>query len=42
MRTNYYAIGIGQLLELMQQAGFQDVQRLDGDFFQPILIGRRR
>jgi SAM-dependent methyltransferase len=42
MRTNYYAIGIGQLLKLMQQAGFQDVQRIDGDFFQPILIGKHR
>jgi SAM-dependent methyltransferase len=41
MRTSYYAIGIGQLLELMRQAGFQDVQRIEGDFIQPILIGKR-
>ncbi len=41
MRTSYYAIGVGRLLELMKQAGFQDVQRIEGDIFQPILIGRR-
>jgi SAM-dependent methyltransferase len=42
MRTSYYAIGIDRLLELMQQAGFQGVRRIDGELFQPFLIGKRR
>ncbi len=42
IRTTYYAIGIPKLMELMQEAGFEDVQRIDGRFFQPIVIGTRR
>jgi SAM-dependent methyltransferase len=41
MRTRYYAVGIPTLIELMRRAGFQDVQRLDEPFYQPIVIGRR-
>ena len=41
MRSTYYAIGIPRLIELMSEAGFADVQRLDGRFFQPIIIGTR-
>ncbi len=39
MRTQYYAVGSGTLISLLQQAGFQDVQRLDEPFFQPIIVG---
>ncbi len=41
MRTQYYAVGIGRLMSLMAQAGFQEVQRLDDRFFQPVLLGTR-
>jgi SAM-dependent methyltransferase len=41
MRSRYYAVGIDKLLELMRQAGFVQVERLDGRFYQPILLGRR-
>ncbi len=41
MRTRYYAVGIATLMELMRRAGFEDVQRLDEPFYQPIVIGRR-
>ena len=41
MRTHYYAIGITRLMELMQQAGFSRVQKLDEAFFQPVIIGTR-
>jgi SAM-dependent methyltransferase len=40
-RTRYYAVALNTLRELMSRAGFQDVQRLDGVFFQPVLLGRR-
>jgi len=39
MRTKYYAITIDNLAELMTAAGFQDVHRLDGRFFQLVLVG---
>ena len=41
LRSRYYAIGTDRLVELMHEAGFADVQRLDGVFFQPLVIGTR-
>lgn len=42
MRSKYYAIGTDKLIELMVSAGFQNVERLDGVFFQPIITGTRK
>lgn len=41
MRSEYYAVGVTRLMELMSGAGFADVKRLDGRFFQPLIIGTR-
>jgi len=41
MRSRYYAVSTLRLMELMREAGFDDVQRLDGTFYQPVLIGTR-
>ena len=41
MRTEYYAVGTDKLISLMTAAGFQQVQRLDGRFFQPVIIGKK-
>lgn len=41
MRSQYYAIPVARLMELMVEAGFHDVCRLDGRFFQPLLAGRK-
>jgi SAM-dependent methyltransferase len=41
MRSRYYAVGTDTLMELMRQAGFVQVERLDGRFYQPVLVGRR-
>jgi SAM-dependent methyltransferase len=41
LRSRYYAIGTEKLMELMGQAGFVQVERLDGRFYQPVLVGRR-
>ncbi|HVZ46981.1 MAG TPA: class I SAM-dependent methyltransferase [Ramlibacter sp.] len=41
MKTHYYAVSTDRLCELMREAGFTDVQRLDGAFYQPVLIGTR-
>ncbi|HYM59962.1 MAG TPA: class I SAM-dependent methyltransferase [Thermoanaerobaculia bacterium] len=38
-RSMYYAIGIERLMELMRAAGFADVVRIDGSFFQPVIAG---
>ena len=42
LRCTYNAVGISKLGDLMSQAGFEDVKRLDGEFFQPIIVGTRR
>jgi len=42
MRSQYYAIGIPRLLELMTEAGYSDVKRMDGRFFQPMIVGTRK
>ena len=41
MRSTYYAVGITKVVDLMRAAGFANVQRLDGQFFQPLVIGTR-
>jgi hypothetical protein len=41
MRSKYYSIGTGRLLELMRRADFASVERLDGRFYQPVLVGSR-
>ncbi len=41
MRATYYAVSISRLMDLLRQAGFVDVERIDGEFFQPVVIGRR-
>jgi hypothetical protein len=41
MRTQYYAVGTDKLAALMREAGFAEVRRLDGRYYQPVLIGTR-
>ena len=41
MRSKYYAISTHRLCELMQQTGLRNVRRLDGVFFQPVLVGTK-
>lgn len=41
MRSRYYAISTSKLCDLMREAGFQDVRRIDGVFYQPVLVGTR-
>ncbi len=41
MRTRYNAVGTDHLLALMRQAGFTATERLDGRFYQPVLVGTR-
>jgi SAM-dependent methyltransferase len=41
MRSRHYAVGTDRLLALLQEAGFQKVSRLDGVYYQPVLIGTR-
>ena len=41
-RSKCYAIGISKLVDLMAQAGFEDVERLDNRFFQPVIVGRSK
>jgi SAM-dependent methyltransferase len=40
-RTKYNAVGTDHLLDLMRRAGFTTAERLDGPFYQPVLLGDR-
>jgi hypothetical protein len=41
-RSSYYAVSIEHLMRLMVSVGFEQVQRIDNVFFQPVIAGRRR
>lgn len=41
MRSRYYALSPDRLMQLMKEAGFTAVKRLDKAFFQPVLIGTK-
>lgn len=41
MRSRYYAISPNRLMQLMEDAGYCSITRLDHQFFQPVLIGTR-
>ena len=41
MRSRYYAISTSKLCDLMCEAGFQNVKRIDGACYQPVLVGTR-
>ncbi|HET7231491.1 MAG TPA: class I SAM-dependent methyltransferase [Longimicrobium sp.] len=41
LRSRYYAITTERLLGLMRAAGLARAERLDGAFFQPLLVGTR-
>jgi SAM-dependent methyltransferase len=41
MRTKYNAVSTERLLALMRRAGFVSTERLDGRFYQPVLVGNR-
>lgn len=41
VRTRYYAIPTERLLGLLRDVGFERVHRIDGGFYQPVLIGTR-
>ncbi len=39
VRSRYRSLTIDKLVEFMRQSGFQDVKRIDGRFFQPLVLG---
>ncbi len=41
MRSRYYAVSTTKLCDLMRQAGFENVRRIDGAFYQPVLVGTK-
>jgi 2-polyprenyl-3-methyl-5-hydroxy-6-metoxy-1,4-benzoquinol methylase len=40
-KSQSYAVSVQTVLGLMQQVGFTNVRRLDGAYFQPVLLGSR-
>jgi SAM-dependent methyltransferase len=41
VKSSYLAIPVAQVAELVNVVGFQGVRRVDGRFFQPVLVGTR-
>ena len=41
VQTTYYAVSLVRLGDLMEQAGFAAVTRLDDCYYQPVLVGHR-
>jgi SAM-dependent methyltransferase len=41
LKTSYLAIPVEQVAGLMRAVGFESVERVDGRFFQPVLVGTR-
>jgi SAM-dependent methyltransferase len=41
LRTSYLAIPVERVGGLLRAAGFENVRRVDGRFFQPVLVGTR-
>ncbi len=41
MRSKCYAISTDRLSALMREAGFDHVRRIDGAFYQPVLVGTK-
>lgn len=40
-QATYYCVPLATVMRLMEQAGFSDVRRIDGEYFQPVLVGRK-
>jgi hypothetical protein len=41
LRSKCYAVSADKLLELLREAGFTNTRRLDGVFYQPVLVGTK-
>lgn len=39
VRASYLAIAPAQVVELLHAAGFERIERIDGRFFQPVIVG---
>jgi SAM-dependent methyltransferase len=40
-RSQYYAVSISTLIELLQKAEFQDVRHIESGFYQPVIVGSK-
>jgi SAM-dependent methyltransferase len=41
-KSTYYAVPIPVVIQLMKEAKFEDVRRIDDVFFQPVIVGHKR
>ena len=40
-RSKYYAVSPHRLVGLLKEAGFRQVKRIDGEFYQPVIVGTK-
>lgn len=41
MRSSFYALSPKRMMALFEEAGFTNVKRIDGVFFQPVIVGTK-
>ena len=40
-RSKYYAVSLDRLVALLHEAGFRQVRHVEGDYYQPMLLGTK-
>lgn len=40
-RSQYYAVTVSKIVELMREAGFKGAKQIESDFYQPVIVGTK-
>ncbi len=40
-RSQYYAVTVSKVVELMQEAGFKGAKQIESEFYQPVIVGTK-
>lgn len=40
-RSEYYAVTVSKIVELMREAGFKGAKQIESEFYQPVIVGTK-
>ncbi len=40
-RSQYYAVTVSKIIEILREAGFKGAKQVSGDFYQPVIVGTK-